>query len=154
MWQQYKQMWRGEWETSLLMPVDAEEIGLKQGDMVTGIMTDRPILQGHGLQITRTFSNSAGDVVLTQRCLASWCPKAKKILLYELSSTGERTEAVIEMVDGQEHNSGTTTQADGEQITGKLIATMEGKNTRQLKVTEGPAAGFEITWTRKEAEQE
>ena len=152
MWQQYKQMWRGEWETSLVMPVDAEEIGLKQGDKLTGTMIDKPILQGHGLQITRTFRNSEGDVVVTHRCLASWCPKVKKILLYELTSAGERTEAVIEIVDGEEHNSGTTIQPNGEQITGSVIVTKEGKNTRKLKVTEGPATGFEITWTRKKAE--
>lgn len=152
MWQQYKQMWKGEWEADIVMPVDVEEAELKRGDRVAGKMTCRPILRGHGLQIIRKFCNSDGEVLVTHRCLASWCPKGNKILLYELSSIGERTEAVIEIVDGTEHSSSAMTQANGEEVTGSATVTREGKDSRKLKVTEGPATGFEVTWTRKKAE--
>ncbi len=149
MWEAYKKMWEGKWETTITMPMDVPGTAIKKGDRFTGTMTDEVIVNGNGLLVTRIFRNPNGEVVVEQKGLASWCPKQKAILLHEVSTIAGRTEGVIKMVDGQEQHASTEIDAQGQETAGCTVTTSINENANQIKVTEGPYKGFEMTWKRK-----
>ncbi len=150
MWEAYKKMWEGQWETTFTMSEDATDgSGLKRGEKIEATMTDEVILDGNGMLITRIIRNAQDQVISQQKCLASWCPKEKAILLRELSSDGARSDGVIMMLDGQEHHRSTHTDAKGNQTVIRLVVTGVDKDNNRLQIVEGPLSGFEITWKRK-----
>ncbi len=152
MWEAYQKMWEGTWETTLTMPIDLPgKVAITKGDEFTGTMTDEVILDGHAMLITRTFRRAKDGLILEQKGLASWCPKKKAILLYELSSTGERAESVITLVPGQEEVTGTGYDADGNESTSRTQSTVTDPNTITLKFLDGPLKDFEVTWKRKKS---
>jgi hypothetical protein len=145
-------MWKGEWETTFVMPEDYEdEQEFSKGKKITGAMTVRRILQGQGLLITRTFKNSDGKTILAQKSLACWCPKEEVILLHELSTMGGHTTGVVKMVDGQEQHISTSIDAQGKKTIGRSISRSVSPNENELEIVEGPLAGFKGTWKRRKA---
>lgn len=150
MWAAYKKMWEGEWEATITMPQDVEgNPKIKKGDTLSAVMTDEVIFGGNGLLITRIFRNVRGEVISEQKGLANWCPKQKAIILREISNDGGSSNAVIKMIDGQEHNTSTEIDAQGTETVSRLVVTAIDNNTHQFKVIDGLMAGFEMTWKRK-----
>jgi hypothetical protein len=138
MWEAYKKMWEGKWETTVPMP---------NGGELKGVATIEVILDGHAVLVTRNWST--GQNAFHEKALGSWCPKRKVIVLDVCDSAGGRAESIVKLVDGEEQNSISRTALDGTEESTRTIVTVTDKDTYQLKITEGRYAGAEVTWKRK-----
>ena len=138
MWQAYKQMWEGEWETTVPMP---------NGGELKGEAKIEIILDGHAVLVTRVFSSDQST--FKEKALGSWCPKRKAIVLNGNDSAGGRTESIVKLVDGEEQDSNSRVAPDGTEESSRLTVTISDKDNYHLKITEGRYAGAELTWKRK-----
>ena len=148
MWEAYKNMWEGNWETRITFPVSLPS-GPQKGDTFTATMSNELIASGHGMLITRCIRNVNGDVVMEQKGLASWCPKRKVIILCEVNTDGGRGENVIEVVDAKEHVSATFVDASGDESSMKSTTSAPDVDSRTIRILDGPMADFEIVYKRK-----
>ncbi len=150
MWEAYKKMWEGKWETKGTMPADLPgKVVIKNGERYTVPMMDEVILNGHAMLINTTFRLGDSEHVIEQKGLACWCPKQKAVLLYELNDIGERSEGVVKTGNGVEHMTLTNIDAEGLTTTSHTQSTAIDQDTIKGKFLDGPFEGFEITWKRK-----
>ena len=150
MWEAYKKMWEGNWETRITFPVSLPS-GPQKGDTFTATMSNEVIASGHGMLIARCIRTVNGAVVMEQKGLASWCPKRKAIILCEVNTDGGRGENVIEIVDGKEQMSATFIDASGDESSMKSTTSAPDVDTRTIRILDGPMADFEIVYKRKKS---
>ncbi len=147
MWEAYKQMWEGQWETTITFSEDLDN-GPKKGDTIAATLTNEVIVSGHGMLVTRLIRSPSGELLMEQKGLACWCPKQKAILLHELNTMGGRGESVIKLVDGQEHSAGSFIDADGNASSISTTTSVIDKDTNKIKIVDGLMKGFEIVYKR------
>ncbi len=138
MWEAYKKMWEGQWETTFQMA---------DGGEGRGECTAEVILDGHAVLISRTWNSPQSSV--KQMVLGCWCPKQKAIVLHGVGGGGGQMATVIKLVDGEEHATISRIAADGTENSSRTVSTVIDKDTCQVRFLEGQFEGAEITWKRK-----
>ena len=138
MWETYKKMWEGKWETTITTP---------NGEDVTAKSTVEVILDGKAILESATWSYSGGTMSLKR--IGNWCPKRKSIVTHTVDTWGGQSEAVITLVDGEERGTATFVDADGTEDSTKSVITVSDNDTIKVAFVEGRWAGGGFTWKRK-----
>jgi hypothetical protein len=138
MWEAYRKMWEGKWETAITTP---------EGDKATATMTVEVILDGKAVLTSATWSFRGGSFDI--KSLDTWCPKRKAIVSHSANSLGGRAEAVFTLVNGEERGSTTYFDPDGTEDSNKSVSNLTDPDAINVKFVEGRFAGAEFTWKRK-----
>jgi hypothetical protein len=138
MWEAYKKMWEGKWETTITMP---------NGEEVTAKSTVEVILNGKAVLSSATWTYQGGT--LNIKSIGSWCPKRKSIVVHTVGSDGGQSEAVITLDNGEERGSTSFIDADGTEESNKSVVTLIDPDTIKVTFLEGRFAGGEFTWKRE-----
>ncbi len=137
MWQAYKKMWEGKWETTITMP-DGE---------VTAASTVEVIVGGKAVLSSATWTYQGGT--LNIKSIGNWFPKRKSIVVHTVGSDGGQSDAVITLDNGEERGSTSFIDADGTEESSKSVVTLIDPDTIKVTFLEGRFAGGEFTWKRK-----
>ena len=138
MWDAYKKLWEGKWETTLTTP---------EGVVVTATSTIEVILGGKAILESATWSYSGGTMSLKR--IGNWCPKQKSIVTHTVDTWGGQSEAVITLLEGEERGTATFVDADGTEDSTKSVITVIDNDTLKVAFVEGRWAGGGFTWKRK-----
>ncbi len=138
MWEAYKKMWEGKWETAITTP---------EGEQVSATMTFEVILDGTAVLTSATWSFRGGSMDI--KSLESWCPKRKSIVAHSVNSWGGHGEGVFTLVTGEERGSTTFVDPDGTEGSDKSVSNLIDQDSIKVKFVEGRFAGAEFTWKRK-----
>jgi hypothetical protein len=138
MWEAYRKMWEGKWETAITTP---------EGDKATATMTVEVILDGKAVLTSATWSFRGGSIDI--KSLEAWCPKRKSIVAHSVNSLGGHGEGVFTLANGEERGSTTFVDPDGTEGSDKSVSNLIDQDSIKVKFVEGRFEGGEFTWKRK-----